>query len=306
MEQICFLCAQMANVVRADSGKDNFYITCDRCGEYEVTRMLLTRSKDSDFVADIPALSGLCRELKETDQPAPVLMTTNLANLASQFPAPNMEDLDAKLEKLLASIKRRSKYFGQIVELSRDRDYPLAYAKNDDEFFAFIDQLAAMDLLDLKATDTMTKFVRLSADGWKRFSRMTTEQKTKQAFIATWFDETMDGSIQAIKEAIEECGFEPVCIKTELFKETIMDKALGELRRSRFTVIDLTGGRGSVFYEAGFAKALDIEAIYVYRAGEAQSGSKLEFYVKHYQCHAYSSPEELKEIITNAVRARIK
>jgi len=305
-QQPCFICKRTAEVSASGSGNDNQYVVCDRCGEYEITHELMFFWDKSDRDEIAPALSGLCRELHETEQEAPLLMTTNLTKLISQFPVPNMEDIDAKLEKLLAAVKRRTTYFGQMVKLMYDRDVPLAYAKNEQELIAFIDQLVAVGLLDQKTKDTASMKVVLAAKGWKHFSRMNTDQKSKQAFIATWFDPTMDDSISAIKSAIEECGFAPVCIKTELFKETIMDKALGELRRSRFAVIDLTGSRGSVFYEAGFAKALDVEAIYVYRDGEAKSGSQLEFYVKHYQCHKYASSQELKEIVMNAIRARIE
>ena len=306
MQQACFICKQAAVVKPSGSGDGNSYVACDRCGAYEITEELIFFWNDSERAQLAPALSGLCRELQETEQEYPTLMTTNLTELTTRFPVPNMEDLDAKLEKLLAAVKRKSGNFGQMVELSGGRDISLAYAKNDEEFFAFVDQLIAMGLLGSKGADSGTRYVTLTAEGWKRFSRISVDQKSKQAFIATWFDAKMSDSIAAIKLAIEECGFEPICIKTEIFKETIMDKALGELRRSRFAVVDLSGSRGSVFYEAGFARALDVETLYVYRPGEAVSGSQLEFYVKHYQCHEYSSSEELKEIVTNAIRARIK
>lgn len=251
------------------------------------------------------ALSGLCRELTETDQELPVLTTTALDELVKKFPAPNMDDLEAKLEKLLAAIKRKSKYFGYLVELDYDKDYPLAYAQNGDELFAFINQLRAMGLLELKSEDSQTKFVSLSGEGWKQLSRLTKTIKQKQGFVAAWFDPSTDESISTIKQAIESCGFAPMCIKTEHFKETIMDKALGELQNSRFVVVDLTGSRPSVFFEAGYARALNIETIFVYKEDEAEK-QKLEFYVKHYQCHKYNDMDELSEIIKNAISSRIK
>ncbi len=216
-----------------------------------------------------------------------------------------MDDLEAKLEKLLAAIKRKSKYFGYLVELDYDKDYPLAYAQNGDELFAFINQLRAMGLLELKSEDSQTKFVSLSGEGWKQLSRLTKTIKQKQGFVAAWFDPSTDESISTIKQAIESCGFAPMCIKTEHFKETIMDKALGELQNSRFVVVDLTGSRPSVFFEAGYARALNIETIFVYKEDEAEK-QKLEFYVKHYQCHKYNDMDELGEIIKNAISSRIK
>jgi hypothetical protein len=300
----CYLCDKPARGEDLGSLSGEFVI-CERCGEYKISEEL------KHFISQLAGvrrhiLSGLCREQSDTEQEPPFLMKTNLEELMARFPVPNMDDLDAKLEKLLVAVKRKSDHFGKIVELDFGRDYPLAYAKNGEEFFAFVNQLVMEGLLKLKEQDNRTKFVILTANGWKYFSRIVTNQKPKQGFVAAWFDSSTDASVAAITDAIKECGFNPMYIKTEHYKETIMDKALGEIRRSRFAVVDLTGGRGSVFYEAGFARALEIEAIYVYRTEEVTAGSQLEFYVRHYQCHKYSTPEELKEIVTDAIRSRIK
>lgn len=300
----CSLCDQPAQIVHSDYSRGVDLVACERCGQYEITEDLKHFTSQLSGVKRY-ILSGLCREQLETGQKPPLLMTTNLVELMARFPVPNMEDLDAKLEKLLAAIKRRSDHFGKMVELDFDRDYPLAYADSGEEFFAFVEQLTRDGLLEQRQEDTRTKYVVLTADGWKYFSRIAADERSKQGFVAAWFDPSTDDNIAAIKSAIEECGFNAMCIKTEHYKETIMDKALGEIRRSRFAVVDLTGNRGSVFYEAGFARALDIEAIYVYRDGEAVAGSQLEFYVRHYQCHKYSNPEELREIVINAIRSRI-
>ncbi|MES2223596.1 MAG: hypothetical protein V4469_01525 [Patescibacteria group bacterium] len=131
--------------------------------------------------------------------------------------------------------------------------------------------------------------------------------KSNQIFIASWFDSSTDSSITAIEEGIREAGFEPRCIKDEHFSEPIMDKALGEIRKSRLVVVDLTGKRPSVFFEAGFAHGAEIETVYVYKKDEKSTTDlSLEFYVKHYKCYSYSNTEELKEKVKDIITARIK
>jgi hypothetical protein len=299
----CCLCKKPAEV-HPNGGRGTYFVVCSRCGEYGISEELERMWPDAEREKYAPALSGLFRELKENEQDTQDLLTTNYQKLASSFPVPNMEDLDAKLEKLLFYIKRKSEYFGQPVAFTEENDYPIAYAKNREEFAAFIQQLKESKFLSVDRGAFGVRLT-LSAEGWNKFSRIVNDQKLKQGFVAAWFDDGMDDSINVIKLAIEECGFSAMCIKKELYSETIMDKALGELKRSRFTVIDLTGERGSVFFEAGFAKALNIEAIYVYQKGAVKAGSQLEFYVRHYQCHAYSDLNELREIIVNAIRARV-
>ena len=84
-----------------------------------------------------------------------------------------------------------------------------------------------------------------------------------------------------------------------------MDISLGEIRRSRFVVVDLTAIRPSVLFEAGFAHGLGLETVFVYREGETITGP-LEFYARHYQCYPYKTAQELKETLKNAITARIK
>ncbi len=138
-------------------------------------------------------------------------------------------------------------------------------------------------------------------------SDSTNQNKSKQVFIAAWFDSSMDEAISAIDQGIKDAGLEPECIKDEHFSERIMDKALGEIRNNRCVIVDLTGKRPSVFFEAGFALGAEIEAIYVYKKNHLKkSDDSLDFYVKHYKCYSYETPEDLRETVKNILLARIK
>ncbi len=301
---VCHLCNEFAEIKQISSN-DNELVFCERCGRYQITEMLVSTWESLSKKEFAPILSGLCRELYETKQVGPIFTTTNYVELASSFPVPNMEDIDAKLEKLLAAVHRESnQQFGKIVELDLSKDYPLAYSRNREEFSAFIDQLVANALFKLQYQDSRAKSVILTLNGWKYFSRIGGERKPHQIFIAASASADLCESISAIETAIKDCGYIPMWVVGEHFQETIMDKALGELRRSTLAIIDLTGGSKNVFYEAGFAKALNIDVIYVYRVGEVERASDLAFYVRHYACKEYTSPEHLKAIIINAIRAR--
>lgn len=137
-------------------------------------------------------------------------------------------------------------------------------------------------------------------------SKNRSHKKTSQIFIASWFNASTNESIAALEEGIKEAGFEPKCIKDEHFSESIMDKVLGEIRKSRLVVVDLTGKRPSVFFEAGFALGAEVETIYVYKKDAESADSSLEFYVKHYKCYSYSTIKELKEKIKDIISARVK
>lgn len=88
---------------------------------------------------------------------------------------------------------------------------------------------------------------------------------SKQCFVAMWFDKKMEKIYKAyIKPAIEETDakFEPIKINDVHHNNDINDQIIAEIRRSRFMVVDLTGDRGGVYFEAGFGFGLDIPVIY--------------------------------------------
>ena len=108
-------------------------------------------------------------------------------------------------------------------------------------------------------------------DGYRHLAKLTTESvKSRQAFVAMWFDESMEDVYDgAIKPAIEEAGYKPYRVDMEHFSGRIDDKIIAEIRRSRFLVADFShgsdGARGSVYYEAGFAHGLGLEVIFCCR-----------------------------------------
>jgi nucleoside 2-deoxyribosyltransferase len=292
--------------------RDSYLFKCFRCGEYviswEMLQMILVQTNSNDTVK--AALSGLARELYETKQEYPTFLSTNFRQLATSYPVPDLNSIEDKAMKLVQRVKEKTTYFGEDIDLGDiEVAYPLAYAKNSIEFLALCEFLKGKGIASYtQHQSTNTKIVRviLTAEGWdlakKQNDKYTDSQK---GFVAIWFDDSMNESITAIEGAIQEAGFTPMCIRGEHFSERIMDKALGEIRTSRFVVVDLTGARSSVFFEAGFAHGLGIEAIYVFKEDETGENTPPEFYVKHYQCYKYKDADELQNVLTDAIRARM-
>ena len=307
----CFLCQKNDGVKIYDISDtstpliDVSRIICPRCGEYKITDDLYHLIDDSKFLTDRYLLSGLVRELNDSKE-YPRFSRQNIEQLKDNYPVPRASDVEGKAKKFLERLKARTEYFGNSVEFYYDRDYPLAYAKNDTEFHALLKFLNEKRLVSFEFLSSMC-IATLLVDGWTLISNFESKNKTsEQGFIAVWLHESMDKSIDAMEEAITEAGYIPLCIRDEHFSEKIMDKALGEIRKSRFLVVDLTGARNSVFFEAGFAFGLNIDVIYVYKNSLDGSGLPPEFYVRHYQCYKYKDETELKEILKNAISARIK
>jgi len=279
------------------------YVNCDRCGRCGVTDEFISYTTPEELKKFGHILSGISRELSEHNDKQPLFKYEDIKNGLESYLVPPIDDIEAKSIKLLNAIKRRTKFFGDIVDIHRNIDYPLAYAQNDQELWAIIDLLADWGYLQKKSADTRSSYVILTAAGLKSLTTVGQSHGNK-GFVAIWFHEKMGAATKAIEDAILESGYRPMCIKDEHFPDRIMDKALGEIRDSKFLVVDLTGGRGSVFFEAGFAMGLNKDIIYIYNS-EDESVSALEFYTKHYQCYPYKTSDELKEKLMDIIKARI-
>lgn len=294
---------------------------CNRCGSYVITMELLIYQDVKQNLQRVGyILSGLTRELRETKQKYPTFTTENFEAQTKQFPVPDVNNIEEKIQKLVVRLREKTEYFGQVVELGDiELAVPLAYAKNSRELEALLKLMSEKKIAYVKifepativgekpvAPRTRSVHVTLLEAGWDLSKSLGKQnQESDKGFIAVWFDDSMNESITAAEQAITEVGYRAVCIRDEHFSERIMDKALSEIRQSRFIVVDLTGARASVFFEAGFAHGLGIDTIYVYKEQEAEKDSPLDFYVRHYQCHKYKDPADLKEVLKSAISARV-
>ena len=285
----------------------NEIFRCERCGEFEASHEIIVfsdvkeKNKKNGYI-----LSGLSRELYETGGNMPLFTIENLKETLKHHLIPNVSSIEEKTKKFLQRLREKTEYFGQEIDLGDiETVVPLAYAKNSNELIALFTLMNEKKLTKIGVTDKTVK-AKVLENGWEITNSLKKEnEKSNRGFIAIWFDESMNESVSAIEEAIQSSGFRSICIKNEQFPETIMEKALGEIRKSRFIVVDLTGERVDVAFEAGFAFGLGIEAIYVFNKEKHKDLPK-GFYVRHFKCHGYSNCDELKEIIKNSISARIK
>jgi nucleoside 2-deoxyribosyltransferase len=82
-----------------------------------------------------------------------------------------------------------------------------------------------------------------------------------------WFDPTMlDPWTKAIEPAISEAGYRPDRIDRIHHNNKIDDEIIAMIRKSRFVVADLTGNRGGVYFEAGFAIGLGTPVVWTVRS----------------------------------------
>ena len=88
----------------------------------------------------------------------------------------------------------------------------------------------------------------------------------EKALVAMWFDERAKSAYeQGIRPPIEETGYRPIRIDMEEHAESVIDRILAEIKEASFVVANFTGGRGGVYFEAGFARGLGLDVIWTCR-----------------------------------------
>ena len=161
---------------------------------------------------------------------------------------------------------------------------------------------------------------RVEVPGYSRIEELETNPDSAQCFVAMWFDRSMEEVYErGIKPAIKAAGYSPLRIDREEFLGKIDDAIITEIRRSRFVVADFThkiadirngecheseegheqlGARGGVYYEAGFARGLDLPVIFTCRSDMIDN---VHFDTRQFNHIVWENPDDLREQLTNRI-----
>jgi hypothetical protein len=104
-----------------------------------------------------------------------------------------------------------------------------------------------------------------------------------RCFLIMPFGKEFDFVLRTIRETVESFGFEYDRADESFVTETIVEKIKEQISRADLIIADLTGKTPNVFYEVGYAAALNKKLIQL-----AQSVADLPFDVKHLRTFAYS------------------
>ena len=237
-----------------------------------------------------------------------------------------------KIDNALLNLEKASKYVGMKINFNPGNEYPYYHCNNSEELRTILSLLHKDDFIHAPDPYNPHNDSYITTKGYERLRELRRFRKdSRQCFVAMWFAVEMNDVYEnAIRSAIEyieegEKGpkFEAIRIDNVEHTNDINDEVIAAIRRSRFMVCDLTGYRGGVYFEAGFAYGLGMEVIYTCREDWVKS-KKLELYdsnkekidmkqegihfdIEHRNHIRWSEDnlDEFKEKLTNRIKAVI-
>ncbi|NDB69757.1 MAG: hypothetical protein EB015_17485, partial [Methylocystaceae bacterium] len=182
---------------------------------------------------------------------------------------------------------------------------------NEEELTGVIDMLHRMKLIDRKGGNSFC----FLPDGFDEIENRLKSIESKEAFVAMWFNEQMNNIFDnAIKPAIEVCGYSAIRIDKSETINQIDDEIIAGIRRCKFLIADFTSeqirsgknlihaARGGVYYEAGFAHGLGKPVIFMVTNSQIKD---IHFDTRQYNHIIYNNAEEAKARLINRISATI-
>ena len=271
-------------------------VECRTCGTYLASQ--IGSLGDRPFARHL--LSGVIREAWEDGR---VLRVTS-ENVEALLQSTSIPDGPLeKMDRILLYLARKVGSADQYHDLT-DRDYPVAFAHHANEFTYLLEELFDQKLLDRQWFSSDAPSYRLTPEGWNRAGELIRIQRnSSQAFVAMWFDKRQDSIwSDGFQPALKEVGYEPIRVDLVEHNEKICDRIIAEIRRSGLLVADLTGNRGGVYFEAGFAMGLGIPVIWTCSQGDIDN---VHLDTRQYNHIVWTDGPDLKKKLVDRIEATL-
>jgi nucleoside 2-deoxyribosyltransferase len=265
-------------------GADKSVVYCKICGDFEIsgTADLVLSTKPAN-----PRLSYSLRKRFENGATNRI-NSTNIEEIINSVKFP--ETIPEKVNEIISFLYKNQSSGGYAIS---DKEIYI-FGINDDELELVMKYAEGKGLLTIAP-----KFASggglfsLEANGIDLAEELLKRNIVgSQAFVAMWFDESMENAFsQGIEPALKETGYKVIRIDKKEFIGDINEEIQKEIKQSKILIADYTGNRGGVYYEAGFAKALNKPVVSCCKEDILK---ELHFDVKHLNQIVWTSPEDLK------------
>lgn len=224
-----------------------------------------------------------------------ILMNLSLSGLTGKFSNP--------FDTITPDSKNKRLQDLYVIEFLLDIDIDLDCNQDNQKTIAFRSIIEFLKELGYINEVLGISVYSLSAKGWLRIQELESQYKViPQGFIAMWFDSAVELAGKKIIEAINDSGYNPIKIDLKEHNNQIVPEIFHEIKQSQFVVADLTGHRNGVYYEAGYAKALNKEVIFTCRDDDFDSK---HFDVAQQNIIRWTDENDLYNRLINRIQATV-
>jgi nucleoside 2-deoxyribosyltransferase len=115
-------------------------------------------------------------------------------------------------------------------------------------------------------------------------------------------DDLREVYAEAVKPALHSTGFRAIRVDLIEHNGKIDDRIIAEIRKSLLVVVDFTGHRQNVYFEAGFALGLGRHVIWTCRDSDI---AHAHFDTRQYNHLVWRDAADLRERLQNRIEATI-
>ncbi|SNB67767.1 hypothetical protein SAMN07250955_10644 [Arboricoccus pini] len=283
-------------------------------GAYTLIRAALPMLQNLDEAAKARLTSWVVEQHRAGDE-SPRITSDTLSLIENKHSMP----LNRRFDQLLLFFATRERILGYRLDLGNQHtnqfsdDGAAAAAWTECRTIQELANLCRL-LMGRRLVQFNGGELSLTVNGYERLEVLQTQPTVSlQGFVAMWFDTTMDDVYQrGIAPAIEDCRYTPMRIDRKEHINKIDDEIIAEIRRSRFMIADFTCGtisdgerkeaiaRGGVYYEAGFARGLNIPVFWTCRKDMIEH---VHFDTRQYAHILWEDPDELRKKLKNCIEA---
>jgi nucleoside 2-deoxyribosyltransferase len=217
-----------------------------------------------------------------------------------------------KFQNLFKELYKLQEYEGQQIKIQEkiiNSDiWKKWYFNNTEELEFYLNSLETENIISITHPDFLGKSYdyKFTFNGLNEYLKLFTEGfNSKNCFIAMSFNKERLPILNAITNAVNKTGFNPIVINNihNPSDKTIVDQIIANLRQSKFVIADFCDHKNGVYFEAGFAVGQGKSVIYTCSNDEFKNS---HFDLKILQHILYDTPDELEKALINKIEAWIK
>ena len=188
-----------------------------------------------------------------------------------------------KINYVIKYIADNTKFYGSTVEIEPLNGHRLFFCRDEEELDNILLDIANRGYITKNSVKVSTikvidhkkppRRIVMTSEGLKYAETLQNRIDSQQCFVAMWFNNETEQLYEKIKLAVTGtpnvdktspqygASYQIMKIDNKEHVNYIPSEIISEIKRSRFMITDLTGYRGGVYYEAGYAEGLGIPVI---------------------------------------------